>query len=74
SVYAGIRRTLADQLGVDPSAELQEIHVAALRGELAPPSPVADRLPTRLTTFIGRDDELKLLAELLGGARLVTLT
>ena len=74
SVYAGIRRTLADQLGVDPSAELQEIHVAALRGEFAPPSPVTDRLPTRLTTFIGRDDELKLLAELLGGARLVTLT
>ncbi|MEU4247828.1 BTAD domain-containing putative transcriptional regulator [Amycolatopsis sp. NPDC026612] len=72
-VYAGLRRTLADQLGVDPSAELQEIHVAALRGEFAPPSPVADRLPTRLTTFIGRDDELKLLAELLGGARLVTL-
>ncbi|OXM70555.1 BTAD domain-containing putative transcriptional regulator [Amycolatopsis vastitatis] len=74
AVYAGLRRTLADQLGVDPSAELQEIHVAALRGELAPPSPVADRLPTRLTTFVGRDDELKLLAELLGGARLVTLT
>ncbi|MEV6873721.1 BTAD domain-containing putative transcriptional regulator [Amycolatopsis sp. NPDC051128] len=74
SVYAGIRRTLADQLGVDPSAELQEIHVAALRGEFEPPSPVTDRLPTRLTTFIGRDDELKLLAELLGGARLVTLS
>ncbi|MEU5265066.1 BTAD domain-containing putative transcriptional regulator [Amycolatopsis sp. NPDC021455] len=74
AVYAALRRTLADQLGVDPSAELQEIHVAALRGELAPPSPVADRLPTRLTTFVGRDDELKLLAELLGGARLVTLT
>ncbi|KDN20288.1 BTAD domain-containing putative transcriptional regulator [Amycolatopsis rifamycinica] len=74
AVYAGIRRTLADQLGVDPSAELQEIHVAALRGEFAPPSPVTDRLPTRLTSFVGRDDELKLLAELLGGARLVTLT
>jgi predicted ATPase/DNA-binding SARP family transcriptional activator len=73
AVYTGIRRTLADQLGVDPSAELQEIHLAALRGEFAPPSPVTDRLPTRLTTFIGRDDELKLLAELVGGARLVTL-
>ncbi|MGW4520581.1 ATP-binding protein [Amycolatopsis sp. NPDC004378] len=73
AVYAGIRATLADQLGVDPSAELQEVHLAALRGEFAPPAPVADRLPTRLTSFIGRDDELKLLAELLGGARLVTL-
>ncbi|MFJ1766553.1 BTAD domain-containing putative transcriptional regulator [Amycolatopsis sp. NPDC088138] len=74
TVYSGLRRTLADQLGVDPSAELQEIQLAALRGEFAPPSPVADRLPTRLTTFVGRGDELKLLAELLGGARLVTLT
>ncbi|WP_410593292.1 BTAD domain-containing putative transcriptional regulator [Amycolatopsis sp. lyj-23] len=73
AVYSELRRTLADQLGVDPSAELQEIHVAALRGEFAPPSPVTDRLPTRLTTFVGRDDELKLLAELLAGARLVTL-
>ncbi|MEV4150244.1 BTAD domain-containing putative transcriptional regulator [Amycolatopsis sp. NPDC049691] len=73
-VYSEIRRTLADQLGVDPSAELQETHLAALRGEFAPRSPVTDRLPTRLTTFVGRDDELKLLAELLGGARLVTLT
>ncbi|MEQ0565728.1 BTAD domain-containing putative transcriptional regulator [Amycolatopsis sp. NEAU-NG30] len=74
AVYAETRRVLADQLGVDPSAELQEIHVAALRGEFAPAPPPADRLPTRLTTFVGRDDELKLLAELLGGARLVTLT
>ena len=73
AVYAQLRRTLADQLGVDPSAELQEIHLAALRGELAPPQPVADRLPTRLTSFVGRDEELKLLAELLGGSRLVTL-
>ena len=73
AVYAQVRRTLADQLGVDPSAELQEIHLAALRGELAPPQPVADRLPTRLTSFVGRDEELKLLAELLGGSRLVTL-
>ncbi|MCR6481483.1 winged helix-turn-helix domain-containing protein [Amycolatopsis sp. OK19-0408] len=73
TVYDTLRRTLADQLGVDPSAELREIHLAALRGEFAPPSPVTDRLPTRLTTFVGREDELKLLAELLGGARLVTL-
>ncbi|MFD9892171.1 BTAD domain-containing putative transcriptional regulator [Amycolatopsis sp. NPDC059027] len=73
AVYAAIRETLADQLGVDPSAELQEIHLAALRGEFAPLAPVTDRLPTRLNSFVGRDDELKLLAELLDGARLVTL-
>ncbi|MFC3450667.1 BTAD domain-containing putative transcriptional regulator [Amycolatopsis speibonae] len=73
AVYEEVRAALADQLGVDPSAELQEIHVAALRGELGPPPAAADHLPVRLTSFVGRDDELKLVAELLAGARLVTL-
>ena len=71
--YEAVRAALADQLGVDPSAELQEIHLAALRGELGPPPAAADHLPVRLTSFVGRDDELKLVAELLAGARLVTL-
>ncbi|MEV7550470.1 BTAD domain-containing putative transcriptional regulator [Amycolatopsis sp. NPDC089917] len=71
--YEEVRTALADELGVDPSAELQEIHVAALRGELGPPPAAADHLPVRLTSFVGRDDELKLVAELLAGARLVTL-
>ncbi|ONF75162.1 BTAD domain-containing putative transcriptional regulator [Amycolatopsis keratiniphila] len=73
AVYEEVRAALADQLGVDPSAELQEIHLAALRGELGPPPAPADHLPVRLTSFVGRDDELKLIAELLAGARLVTL-
>ncbi len=73
AVYEEVRAALADQLGVDPSAELREIHLAALRGELGPPPAAADRLPVRLTSFVGRDDELKLVAELLSGARLVTL-
>ncbi len=73
AVYEEVRAALADQLGVDPSAELREIHLAALRGELGPPPAAADHLPVRLTSFVGRDDELKLVAELLEGARLVTL-
>ncbi|WP_414941956.1 BTAD domain-containing putative transcriptional regulator [Amycolatopsis sp. cmx-11-51] len=73
AVYEEVRAALADQLGVDPSSELQEIHLAALRGELGPPPAAADHLPVRLTSFVGRDDELKLVAELLAGARLVTL-
>jgi predicted ATPase/DNA-binding SARP family transcriptional activator len=73
AVYEDVRTALADQLGVDPSAELKEIHLATLRGELGPPPAVADHLPVRLTSFVGRDDELKLVAELLAGARLVTL-
>lgn len=73
AVYATLRATLVEELGVDPSAELQEVHLQALRGELAPVAPVLDRLPVRLTSFVGRGDELKLLAELLAGSRLVTL-
>ncbi|WIX81343.1 BTAD domain-containing putative transcriptional regulator [Amycolatopsis carbonis] len=73
AAYTTIRATLADELGVDPSAELQEIHLQALRGELAPAAPVTDRLPVRLTSFVGRGDELKKLSELLDGSRLVTL-
>ncbi|MCX2949090.1 BTAD domain-containing putative transcriptional regulator [Lentzea sp. NEAU-D7] len=71
-VYAEVRGRLADELGVDPSQELQEVHLAALRGELGPRA-VADRLPVRLTSFVGRDDELAEISGLLGGARLVTL-
>ncbi|USX54907.1 BTAD domain-containing putative transcriptional regulator [Lentzea sp. HUAS12] len=71
-VYAEVRGRLADELGVDPSQELQDVHLAALRGELGP-RPVVDRLPVRLTSFVGRDDELAEIAALLGQARLVTL-
>ena len=73
AAYTAIRTTLADELGVDPSAELQEVQLRALRGEYTTVVAAIDRLPQRLTTFIGRTDELKLLAELLEGARLVTL-
>jgi predicted ATPase/DNA-binding SARP family transcriptional activator len=82
AVYDRIRATLAEELGVDPSEDLREIHLGVLRGDLAKPSrpqpqtqpdPRAASLPVRLTSFVGRDDELKLLAELLEGSRLVTL-
>ncbi|MGW6928790.1 BTAD domain-containing putative transcriptional regulator [Lentzea sp. NPDC054927] len=71
-IYSAVRGRLADELGVDPSAELQQVHLAALRGELGPRAAV-DRLPVRLTSFVGRDDELAEITGLLGQARLVTL-
>ncbi|MBB4678054.1 BTAD domain-containing putative transcriptional regulator [Crossiella cryophila] len=78
AVHEEIRARLADELGVDPGAELRETHLAALRGELDRPvartGPAPGRLPARLTSFLGRADELKLVAELLDTARLVTLT
>ncbi|MEU8421633.1 BTAD domain-containing putative transcriptional regulator [Micromonospora sp. NPDC048835] len=66
------RHTLAEQLGVDPSAELAAVHVAVLRGAERPSAEAT--LPGQLTTFVGREEELKRVGELLGGRRLVTLT
>ncbi|RBQ14131.1 AfsR/SARP family transcriptional regulator [Spongiactinospora rosea] len=69
-VFEQVRRTLADQLGVDPGREVQEAHLAVLRGT---PAASPGRLPARLTGFVGRDDELRLLAELMESARLITI-
>ena len=96
AAYEDTRRVLADQLGVDPSADLAAVHLAILRGE--PPQPpagpghgqgpagpgaaqpragtpsraglsgpvqpsfiVPDRsnLPAQLTSFVGREEELR---------------
>ncbi|MEV8353541.1 BTAD domain-containing putative transcriptional regulator [Streptomyces niveus] len=84
AVYEETRGRLAEELGVDPSAELREIHLALLRGELAGAGspaeaeeparhPAPSRLPVRLTSFVGRDGELERLSELLEVSRLVTL-
>lgn len=77
AVYEELRGRLGDELGVDPSAEVREIHLALLRGELerptARPTNAPSRLPARLTSFVGRDGDLDRLADLMGSARLVTL-
>ena len=83
--YERLRRELADELGVDPSADLQATHVAVLRGELgSSPRPVDDaarlhdavrrsNVKTALTSFVGRDDEVARIGKLLDEVRLVTL-
>ncbi|MCO1574330.1 winged helix-turn-helix domain-containing protein [Crossiella sp. SN42] len=77
AVYEQVRRALAEQLGVDPGAELRQVHLAVLRGELEPlaarPQPAAGRLPAQLTSFTGRETELDLLTGQLAAARLVTI-
>ncbi|GHF88684.1 putative ATPase/DNA-binding SARP family transcriptional activator [Amycolatopsis bartoniae] len=70
ALFDEVRRRLADELGADPSPELTAAHLAALRAE--PLSTTA--VPAQLTRFLGREDELTRVAELLGRARLVTLT
>ena len=77
AVFDETRRMLADELGVDPSAELRALHHAilnqdsALGGEQSRLASAA--LPERLTSFIGRDQELAALDELLTADRLVTI-
>jgi predicted ATPase/DNA-binding SARP family transcriptional activator len=82
--YERLRSELADELGVDPSAELQAIQLAVLRGELGagPSSDDSTRthenirrsnVKTALTSFVGRDDEVARIGKLLDEVRLVTL-
>lgn len=70
--FEDARHTLAEQLGVDPSAELAAVHLAVLRGEER--GSAESVLPSQLTTFVGREEELKRVGDLLGDRRLVTLT
>jgi DNA-binding SARP family transcriptional activator/tetratricopeptide (TPR) repeat protein len=69
--YAATRARLVDELGSEPGPELQDLHLALLRGHLPSPagtatvgSPTADpgrgpaQLPPDVRGFAGRDDEL----------------
>ncbi|WP_089098529.1 ATP-binding protein [Streptomyces hyaluromycini] len=70
TVYEEARRTLADQLGADPSPELSALHLELLRGT----APERPRLPVQLTRFVGREPELARIAAGLAESRLLTLT
>jgi predicted ATPase len=77
AVFEDARRTLAEELGADPSPELAAAHRAVLRADASlatPPPPTEHRLPAQLTSFVGREEELGRVGKLLGEARLVTLT
>ncbi|MET8847041.1 BTAD domain-containing putative transcriptional regulator [Amycolatopsis sp. NPDC004625] len=73
-VYERTRETLADSLGVDPSPELAEVHVALLRGELGRREETRKtNLREELTSFVGKDADLAAVRELVAGHRLTTL-
>ena len=80
AVYADLRRALDDELGLDPSPELEALHDAVLRRhpDLDPPAVARPRpyapLPARLTAVLGRGEELERVAQLCRDRRLVTLT
>jgi predicted ATPase len=70
-LYERTRRSLAAELGTDPSPELTAAHLAILCDGS---SPGLRRVPAQLTSFVGRDEELARLTGLLARERLVTLT
>ncbi|TCP47284.1 putative ATPase [Tamaricihabitans halophyticus] len=73
-VYERTRETLADQLGVDPSPELSALHLALLRGELAQRAETRKtNLRAELTSYVGKDDDVVAVRELLDNHRLTTL-
>lgn len=67
-VFAEGRALLAEELGVDPSPDLAAAHLEVLRAE-APHRGV----PAQLTSFVGRDEDLRRVAKWLRDNRLVTL-
>ncbi|GGT27410.1 BTAD domain-containing putative transcriptional regulator [Nonomuraea spiralis] len=72
--YREARRVFAAELGLDPGAELNRVHQAILTGTLDPapdgagPSVARSpaQLPTDITDFTGRDEQLAQLTALLG--------
>ena len=69
AAYDEYEKSLLDELGLEPGADLRELHEAVLRGDPAlslPPNPNAPRqLPADTRTFTGRAAEL---AELVAAA------
>ncbi|MEV0391094.1 tetratricopeptide repeat protein [Nonomuraea sp. NPDC050643] len=72
-IYQQTRQHLGDQLGLDPPAELQELHLRLVRNDPvrtpdpAPqhhPAPAPRQLPADLPTFVGRADVLDTLLAL----------
>ncbi|MBB5631533.1 BTAD domain-containing putative transcriptional regulator [Sphaerisporangium krabiense] len=73
AAYQRIRDLLAESYGSDPGPLLQEAHLAVLRGGLPPPRRSHGDLDVPLTSFVGRDEDVRRVVGLLGRGRLVTL-
>jgi DNA-binding SARP family transcriptional activator len=74
------RRVLAEELGLTPGPELQELERAVLDGvdsrvvgHAEQAQTRVSRLPARLSSFVGRESDLAALADALKSHRLVTL-
>ncbi|MEW9553288.1 BTAD domain-containing putative transcriptional regulator [Nonomuraea sp. NPDC050783] len=78
TIYQQTRQHLGDELGLDPPAELQELHLSIVRNDpvrapgLAPrddPVPAPRQLPADLPAFAGRAGGLESLLALADGER-----
>src|SRR6516225_7022833 len=76
AAYRRARRFLSEELGLEPSEELQALERDILRHQVARAAPFEERhnLPAHVSSFIGRERELRELQDLLREQRLVTLT
>lgn len=82
-VYDQLRRTLRDELGVDPGRSIQQLHARVLAQDtsLLLPRPSADvgvrsatLPPVPVTALVGREGELTQLLEAVATRRIVTVT
>ncbi|MGC5011099.1 BTAD domain-containing putative transcriptional regulator [Streptosporangium sp. DT93] len=74
-IYERTRQRLSEELGLDPPAELRELHLAIMRNDPVPDrpqapageaAPVPRQLPADLPTFTGRAAELDRLLDMVG--------
>ncbi|ORV84172.1 BTAD domain-containing putative transcriptional regulator [Mycolicibacterium iranicum] len=84
--YRRMRDRLVDELGVDPSPMLREVHRQILDADAAPPRAVpppkavahhvrpSSNLPRRPTSFIGRADDMAAVTAAVLDGPLITLT
>ncbi|WP_414944771.1 BTAD domain-containing putative transcriptional regulator [Amycolatopsis sp. cmx-11-32] len=74
TAFESARRVLAEELGTDPGPDLAAAHLAVLRGEKPPAKAKTAPLPAQLTSFIGREGDVRHVLAQLDRSRLVTLT
>ncbi|MET7550866.1 BTAD domain-containing putative transcriptional regulator [Streptomyces sp. NPDC005500] len=84
AVYQRIHKRLVDELGTEPTEDLQALHVRILRQEdtqpaegARTPGPRSDQnltpVPSTLSSFIGRENEMQAVVSALAAARVVSI-
>lgn len=72
AAYERVRATLADTLGADPSPALRARHLELLRAAERPAA-VPTNLRAAVTSFVGREDDVRAVRQRLAAGRLVTV-